>query len=103
MAGKSLRKESASHVCDRCNSSLISIMSDQDDLLDILNAHGQSFLDSFSVPVAGVKRKRNEQHNFRVFDRKEPDSEAEESEWSGIGGSDSERTDNETDNEGDSQ
>lgn len=77
-------------------------MSDQADLLDILNAHGQSFLDSFSVPVAGVKRKRTQQHSPRIPDREESE-ESEESEWSGIGGSDSEGTDNEGNDEGDGQ
>lgn len=51
-------------------------MSDIEDLLAILNAHGQSFIQSFDIPTPGPSNKR------KHVEEEAPESE--EDEWTGI-------------------
>ncbi|KAK0468305.1 uncharacterized protein EV420DRAFT_1473999 [Desarmillaria tabescens] len=69
-------------------------MSDHEDLLKLLNGHGQDFLKSFSLPSSKEftkKRKRTPEV--------EPEDSDEYEEWSGIGGQ-SDRDQDSTDEEG---
>lgn len=73
---------------------------DQDNLLDLLQAHGQQFLSSFSIPVAsgsGKKRKRTAKSPIPNKVQK-LDSEEEE-EWTGIKEEDLNSNDSQSENE----
>ncbi|KIY73677.1 hypothetical protein CYLTODRAFT_416708 [Cylindrobasidium torrendii FP15055 ss-10] len=52
-------------------------MSDTQDLLAILNAHGQSFIQHFDLPVPGPSKKRKHEEEAEA-------SESDEEEWHGI-------------------
>ncbi|KAF7352863.1 hypothetical protein MVEN_01253300 [Mycena venus] len=63
--------------------------SDNDDLLQILNAHGQEFLNSFSFPAPSSSKKRKSEASSsrpaKVAKLQPPESdEEEEEEWTGI-------------------
>ncbi|KAJ7095299.1 hypothetical protein B0H15DRAFT_104581 [Mycena belliarum] len=65
-------------------------MSSNDDLLQILNAHGQQFLDSFSLPApsSSIKRKRGDNSSrpakIPKYEAPELDDDESEEEWGGI-------------------
>lgn len=65
-----------------------------DELLQLLEAHGKQFLDSFDIPQGKGKRKQlavlaNEKNKKRKLDRKAEDSDSDNSEsddeWTGFG------------------
>ncbi|KAJ7368211.1 hypothetical protein DFH08DRAFT_796221 [Mycena albidolilacea] len=74
--------------------------SDNDDLLQILNAHGQDFLNSFSLPTSSKKRKSaaSPSRPAKVAKLQSPEEDDEE-EWTGIHVSESEEDEEETGSE----
>jgi hypothetical protein len=71
--------------------------SDNNDLLQILNAHGQDFLNSFSLPTSSKKRKSAESPSrpAKVAKLQSP-KEDDEEEWTGIHVSESEEDEEDT-------
>ncbi|KAF7966792.1 hypothetical protein HWV62_18186 [Athelia sp. TMB] len=62
-------------------------MSDREEMLKILQAQGQQFLDSFSLPVSKKKRKREADHpqkGFKPFNTIAEPVEEEGEEWQGV-------------------
>lgn len=93
-------------------------MSDEADLLSILNVHGQNFLGSFSQPsqTSNKKRKRATKDDLAVTtkvrivyeeeDVGEEDEDEDEDEWQGFGskgGESSAETDEDSEGEGEDE
>ncbi|KAJ7904431.1 hypothetical protein B0H14DRAFT_3079307 [Mycena olivaceomarginata] len=74
--------------------------SDNNDLLQILNAHGQDFLNSFSLPTSSKKRKSaaSPSRPAKVAKLQSPEEDDEE-EWTGIHVSESEEDEEDTGSE----
>ncbi|TFK43616.1 hypothetical protein BDQ12DRAFT_187417 [Crucibulum laeve] len=64
------------------------MVAEQDDLLSILNFHGQQFLQSFSLPSAEPSCNKRKRANESLASRKSPkleqEDEGEDDEWGGI-------------------
>lgn len=56
-----------------------------DDLLKLLEAHGQQFMQSFDVTISNGKRKHNPLDDNDQVSPKKRRQEASEEEWEGIG------------------